>query len=126
LVVTLPRYWFGPPPTLADDESWVAHFAANRTQGKRAVGGGLHLTTHRLLFCPNIVDGKLGGKSWSCATAEIASVGVERRRFSLLELFSGALSDRLRLDFRDGRREFFVVAQPRQRAAELRELLHLD
>ncbi len=122
--MTLPKYWFGPPPELAADEHWVVHLAANRSQGKRAVGGGLHLTTQRLLFSPNVIDAKLGGKPWSCALPEILSVGVERSRFSLLELFSGGLTDRLRLDLRDGGRELFVVRDPEQRAAELRELLH--
>ena len=69
--MTLPEYWFGPPPDLADDEHWLAHVAANRTQGKRAVGGGLHVTNHRLLFSPNLIDARLGGKPWSCALADI-------------------------------------------------------
>src|SRR5215207_2526049 len=121
----LPEYWFGPPPQLADDESWVTHLPANRTQGKRAVGGGLHLTNQRLLFSPNVIDAKLGGKPWSCMLFEIASIGMQRRRFSLLELFSGALADRLRFDLQDGRSELFVVSNPAQRATELRELLHV-
>jgi hypothetical protein len=121
--VTLPEYWFGPPPELAENERWFIHLAANRTQGKRAVGGGLHVTTQRLLFCPNVIDARLGGKPWSCALSEISSVGVQMRRFSLVELFSGGLADRLRFDLRDGGRELFVVSQPAQRAAELRALL---
>ncbi len=121
--MTLPAYWFGPPPTLADGEQWVIHLAANRSQGKRAVGGGLHLTTQRLLFCPNVIDVRLGGKPFACTRAEIVAVGIERGRFSLLELFSGGLRDRLRLDLHDGRRELFVVSSPAQRAAELRDLL---
>ena len=121
--MTLPEYWFGPPPVLADNERWITHLAANRSQGKRAVGGGLHLSTHRLLFTPNLIDATLGGKSWACARPEIASVGIEPGRFSPLELFSGGLYDRLRVDLTDGRRELFVVADPKQRAATLRELL---
>ena len=123
--MTLPEYWFGPPPVMVDDERWVSHLAANRSQGKRAVGGGLHLTTQRLLFSPNVIDARLGGKPWSCALSEIASVGIERGRFSLLELFSGGLRDRLRVDLHDGRRERFVVASPAQRAAELRDRLQV-
>jgi hypothetical protein len=123
--VTLPEYWFGPPPDLAVDERWVVHLAANRTQGKRAVGGGLHVTNHRLLFSPNLIDARLGGKPWSCALGDIVGVGVQHRRFSLLELFSGGLVDRVRIDLRDGRRELFVVDRPEQRAAELRSLLSI-
>lgn len=122
----LPEFWFGPPPALvADDERWVLHIAANRTQGRRAVGGGLHLTTHRLLFCPNVIDARLGGQRWSCAVSEISTIGVQPRRFSLLELFSGGLVERLRLDLHDGRSELFVTSKPQQRADELRELLRL-
>jgi hypothetical protein len=122
---SLPAYWFGPPPQLAADERWVTHLPANRSQGKRAVGGGLHVTNQRLLFSPNIIDAKLGGKPWSCPLSDIASVGIQRRRFSLLEMFSGGWVDRVRVDFHDGRRELFVVSNPAQRATELRELLHV-
>jgi hypothetical protein len=121
--VSLPEFWFGPPPALADNEQWVAHLAANRSQGKRAVGGGLHVTTERLLFCPNAIDARLGGKPWSCTRAEVAGVGVQRPSYSPLELFSGGLVDRLRFDLNDGRRELFVVSRPGAVAATLRELL---
>lgn len=122
----LPEFWFGPPPTLvADDERWILHLAANRTQGRRAVGGGLHVTTYRLLFCPNVIDARLGGQAWSCAHAEIGAIGIQPRRFSLLELFSGGLVERLRFDLVDGRSEMFVTSKPQQRASELRDLLGL-
>jgi hypothetical protein len=119
----LPRWWFGPAPELLPDERWVAHHAANRSQGKRAVGGGLHFTTHRALFCPNAIDARLGGEAWSCALAEITGAGVEPARYSLLELFSGGLRERLRLDLRDGREELFVVSSPVERATEIQALL---
>lgn len=119
----LPRFWFGAPPELLPDEQRVAHHAANRSQGKRAVGGGLHFTTERVLFCPNAVDARLGGRAWSCAIAEVAAVGVEPARYSLLELFSGGLRARLRIDVEQRGPEFFVVSSPAQVAAELQALL---
>ncbi len=119
----LPEYWFGPPPSLAEDERWVAHFPANRTQGKRAVGGGLHLTTARLLFSPNAIDARLGGKPWACTRDQVASIGVEPGRFAFRELFSGGLRPRVRIDLAGGGCELFVVARADERAAELRELL---
>jgi hypothetical protein len=118
----LPRYWFGPDPHLAHDEAFVASYPANRTQGKRAVGGGLHFTTQRLLFSPNLIDAGLGGKAWECAHADVTAAGVEPGRFSLLELFSGALAKRLRVEIGE-RAEFFVIRDPQARAAELSELL---
>jgi hypothetical protein len=118
----LPRYWFGPPPELGPDEKFVSSYPANRTQGKRAVGGGLHLTTQRILFCPNAIDSRFGGKPWECAHADITGVGVEPGRFSILELFSGALAKRLRVHLGD-RVEYFVIKQPEDRAAELNAML---
>ncbi|MBW2463638.1 MAG: hypothetical protein JRH11_18445 [Deltaproteobacteria bacterium] len=115
----LPRFWFGPPPEFEAGEEWVAHYAANRTQRKRAVGGGLHITNQRVLFCPNVVDRSLGGQPWECAVAEVSSVSAEPGRFSLAELFSGGLRTRLRVDLRDGATQFFVVA----RVAEAQEKL---
>src|SRR5665647_1413536 len=93
-----PTTWFGPPPELLPDERWWSYAAANRAQGKRAVGGRLHVTTQRLLFLPNVIDARLGGKPWSCALAEVGNVCVEPGRFALTELFSGGLRDRLRID----------------------------
>lgn len=119
----LPRFWFGPPPELSDGESWVAHYAANRTQGKRAVGGGLHYTTQRLLFAPNAIDSRLGGKRWECALADIEGLGVEPGKFRITELFSGGIAARLRVELRGNHRELFVIASPEARVAELRNLL---
>ena len=123
--VHLPEERSGPPPPLADNERWLVELAANRTQGKRAVGGALRLTNKRLLFTPNLVESKLGGKPWSCVCPDIVSVGITHRRYSLFELFSGGLVDRLRIDLRNGRTELFVVSDPAQRAAEFRELLNV-
>lgn len=119
----LPEKWFGPPPVLLDDEHWVAHHAANRTQGKRAVGGALHVTTHRLLFSPNVIDARFGGKAWSCLLGDIHALGVEPRRWSLLELFSGGLAERMRIDLRNDTRELFVIRKPAERIEELRAVL---
>ena len=123
--MTLPAFWFGPPPTLADNEHWLLNLAANRTQGKRAVGGGLHVTNERVLFCPNVIDARLGGKAWSCQRVEITSIGIARGRFSLLEMFSGGLTDRLRFDLVDGEQELFVIKDPTRRARELCAMLHV-
>src|ERR1035437_2714950 len=106
----LPRFWFGPPPELLPGEEWVAHHPANRSQGKRAVGGGLHFTTRRVLFCPNAIDARLGGDPWSCSLGELTGASVEPGRFALGELFSGGLRDRLRVEVRAKAPELFVVS----------------
>jgi hypothetical protein len=109
---------------LREGERFVAHYPANRSQGKRAVGGGLHVTTQRLLFHPNRIDAGLGGKAWSCAVADVVGVGVEPGRpFSLFEMFSGGTRDRLRLDLRDGTCALFAMRAPGIRAEELRQLI---
>ena len=118
----LPPHWFGPPPDLHPDEKFVSSYPANRTQGKRAVGGGLHLTTQRILFCPKAIDVRLGGHPWECPLTEISAIGVQPGRFSLLELFSGVRVERLRVDLGE-RVEYFVIKNPEERAAELNALL---
>ena len=121
--MSLPKWWFGPPPQLRPDEHFVANHAANRTQGKRAVGGGLHFTNYRAFFTPNVVDVALGGKAWSCPLESITAVGIEPGRFSFSELFSGGLQDRLRIEQKDGQRDFFVIWEVRKIAASLQALL---
>ena len=82
----LPLLWFGPPPELRLDERWVAHHPANRSQGKRAVGGGLHFTNHRVLFTPNVIDARLGGNirvfTFNDALRGEGSINVEKGRYS--------------------------------------------
>jgi hypothetical protein len=121
--VTPPEHWSGPPLELVDGEAWIFHLVANRAQGKRAVAGGLHLTTQRLLFTPSVVEARLGGKPWSCASSEIASVGVQPGRRSLLEMFSGGREDRLRIDLTGGTQQLFVVRDPARVAEDLRKVL---
>jgi hypothetical protein len=115
--------WFGPLPKLAEGEEWVAHYAANRAQGKRAVGGALHITTLRTLFEPNTMESGMGGRAWSCWRDQIVAAGIEPGRFSLLELFSGGLVDRMLLELSDGRRELFVINQLGTRFEEIRSIL---
>jgi hypothetical protein len=115
--------WFGPLPALGEGEEWVAHYAANRTQGKRAVGGALHITTRRALFLPNTMESGMGGRAWECGREEIVAAGIEPGRFSLFELFSGGLTDRLLLELTDGRRELFVINALNARFEEIRSIL---
>jgi hypothetical protein len=120
---TLPQWWFGPPPELSADETWQLNLPANRTQGKRAVGGGLHFTNRRALFTPNIIDASLGGKAWSCALGEIKHVGIVEGRFALTELFSGGLRTRFFIAMRSGDDNLFVVSSPQDVAAKVQAII---
>lgn len=119
----LPKFWFGPAPQLQTAEHWVANHPANRSQGKRAVGGGLHFTNFRAIFTPNVLDAALGGEAWSCPLENISAIGVEPARFALSELFSGGLRSRLRIEQRDGRKDLFVISSPADVAAKVQALL---
>jgi hypothetical protein len=97
------------PPELQAGEVVVWAKAANRSQGGRAVGGRLHLTSHRLVFAPNRVDALTGGHAWAARLADVVAVGSAEN--SLRKPFSGAMRRRLRVDLRTGPPEFFVVNQ---------------
>src|ERR1051325_9657973 len=86
--------WFNRP-VLDDGETVVKSYPANHTQGKRAVGGKLFLTTRRLVFVPNRLDSRMGGQIWEASRCIIRRVGRVGPHFSIVELFSGALRSRL-------------------------------
>ncbi len=115
-------FWFGQLPELMAGERWMAHYPANRTQGKRAVGGGLHVSSQRVMFAPNALDRSLGGKAWSCRLDDIVNIGVEPPHRRIVELFSGAWAVRLRIELQTQGTELFVVSQVRARVDELRGL----
>ena len=95
-------------PDLGEGESVVVAKAANRFQGSRAVGGKLTVTDRRLVFLPNPVDARLGGKEWTLERNEVASVGVEPRG-AKKGLFGGGLRQRLRVRTSTGGEELFVI-----------------
>ncbi|MFC6013473.1 hypothetical protein [Nocardia lasii] len=98
--------WIGSP-ALDASEHVVWEQLANRTQGRRAVGGRLHLTETRLLFVPNHLDAATGGKRWETRVSEVRGIGKEAPDGGL---FSGGLRTRLRLDTDKGT-ELFVIGE---------------
>ncbi len=80
---------------------------ANRSQGRRAVGGRLTLTDTTLVFLPHWVDGRLGGRTWECELANIEDVRVSTR--DPRKWLAGGLRERLEICLRDGQIEQFVV-----------------
>lgn len=96
------------PPSLQEGEIVVVEFLANRSQGWRAVGGKVWITSHRLLFLPNAVDVRTGGQEFSCRRSDIRWIDVEPPTTSGGP-FSGGLRRRLRVELADESTELFVV-----------------
>lgn len=71
--------WFVKAPTLRSGEQVVLDRFANRQVGWRAMGGRLVCTRDRLIFTPNTVDVRTGGKEWSLDLRHVKGVQVERR-----------------------------------------------
>ncbi len=87
------------------------------------MGGRLHLDGDALRFEPNGFEAMTGCEPVQFPLAEVAGVDVEPARWTLGNLFSGGLRARLALDLTDGRRELFVVWNPKGTAEGLRTLL---
>jgi len=108
-------------PELPEGEPILWRTPANRTQRWRAVGGCLYLTDSWLLFEPNKIDARMGGRRWSIKLVKIREVGVQSSDGGLL---SGGRRTRLRLDLAAGDPELFVVRDVDSAAAVIREALH--
>jgi hypothetical protein len=78
---------------LQQNELLVTSFRANHTQGRRAVGGSLHLTTQRVVFRPHIIDRATGGTTWEAPLSAITDVSVAPKGGG--GNFDGSLRDRL-------------------------------
>jgi hypothetical protein len=101
-------WWFNQP-VLDECESLLIEVRANYTQGKRAVGGKLFGTTQRLLFVPNRMDRRLGGRIVTIPRDEISSVTKADATWAITEIFSGAHVPRMSVLLRDGTQYMFVV-----------------
>ncbi|HEX2807453.1 MAG TPA: hypothetical protein VHN80_14910 [Kineosporiaceae bacterium] len=83
-----------PDLSLHPGETVIESWRANRSQGQRAVGGRLHLTTQRLLFVPHVVDSVTGGHRWEVLLSGVSAVDVAPRGW---HPFDGSLRRRLRI-----------------------------
>jgi hypothetical protein len=102
---------------LESGETFVWEKRANHTAGIRAVGGKLYLTDRRLVFESHRIG--RGGKLWSTPLSEVARVTVADR--DLTGVFSGGLTNRLRVELAGGEEELFVVRKVAEVAKELSE-----
>ena len=97
-------------PELLESEEIILAYPANMTQNNRtAVGGKLFITNQRVIFTTNVIDDKLGGKSFAKAREDIDYIFIKERELSFSELFSGGLVNRLGIKLNDNSEVFFVV-----------------
>lgn len=104
---------------LSDGEEVILSYPSNHTQGKRAVGGKLFVTNHRIAFVPNRVDANMGGKATEMPLSKITLIGTDKPHFGLTEIFSGAWRTRLASHGRNEVGDFFVVGNPNAVAGEI-------
>ena len=94
-----------PSFSMAPGETLIETIRANRSQGARAVGGQLHLTSTRMVFTPHGLESQIGGRAWQAAWGEVCGVTVAPRGW---RPFDGSLARRLRVDTVHGVEHFVV------------------
>ena len=111
-------------PTLHAGEIVLWRLKANMDQNGLARGGLLTVTSARIIFTPNRLDKRMGGRDWSVASGEIR--GCEAADRVPKSVLAGGLRRRLRIMLEDGAQELFVVRDAGQAAGRLSELLRLQ
>ena len=74
-----PTSWFVKAPMLHPKEDVLIDQLAARQVGWRGIGGRLVVTDRRVVFTPNAVDRRTGGRSWECGLDSVRDITVERR-----------------------------------------------
>jgi hypothetical protein len=92
---------------------------ANRSQGRRAVGGKVHVTNQRVAFVPHGFDKSLGGELWEVPLGQVVSIDVGPRGKNW---FDGSIRRRLRI-ITSTSTEYFVVNRVAAVASELSVLV---
>jgi hypothetical protein len=104
--------WWVPRAPTAPDERVTFEALANVSQGWRAVGGRITLTTHRLLFTPNWVDGATGGRAVVLDRADIREATiVPGKQSRVLSLGLAPWRPLVRVDHADGT-TYFLLNKP--------------
>ena len=112
-------------PALQDGESIIWDAMASRTQGSRAVGGRLYLTTRRFCFTATRLEHVVRGEDWETSRDAVTWIGLEPPSLDAGP-FSGGARTRLRLDVADRDVELFVVNGLGETPALLRDELGLS
>ena len=97
-------------------------FRANHSQGNRAVGGRIVLTSTHLVFTAHALDRRTGGRDLTIPLSNVR-VASEGGRSLAGGLFSGGLRRRLVIELEDGSSEAFVVSRVEDRVAAVNSLL---
>jgi len=109
---------------LRDSESLISRSRANRTVGRRSLGGRLYLTDQRLVFEPHLIDRLVSrGRVLDVVLTNVAAVDVAPRGAGLFD--GGLFRERLRVQLTDGADELFVVSSPNDLARGIAEAAKL-
>jgi hypothetical protein len=97
-------------PNLRPNEHVINTFRANRSQGWRAVGGHVLITSERVIFYPHKVDEVTGAGMWTSELDQISNASVAPRGRNP---FNGSLRQRLMVVGANGT-ELFVLRSPNE------------
>ena len=120
--------WHGGFP-LNEGESVLYAKRANRTAGRRAVGGRLVVTDQRIAFVPNQFEKHVSPRlelvegSWVADRDDVDDLRLAPRQIKLSTIFSGEWRTGIWVDVRSGAGQRFLVPRPTQAVAEIREAL---
>jgi hypothetical protein len=105
--------WWFPRAATRPDEQVVFEAAANVYVGWRAVGGKVTVTTRRLLFTPNWLDGATGGAAITLDRGDIRGVEIMSGKQSPVR-FLGLAPWRpvVGIDHTNGPTYYFLVRKP--------------
>lgn len=94
-----------------EGEKVLVVYPGNRRQSwYRQVGGRLYLTNFRIMFCPNKMEQFLAAKEWWGWRKDVIGASPVGRQW--IDLLGGGGRKRMRVSFRDGPSELFVVNGP--------------
>jgi hypothetical protein len=91
-----------------------ATFLANMLQAHRNFGGRVTVTNRRITFVPVTLSQANGGRNWQLGLEQVLAADLAPRSFKTSD---GAGRRRLRIKTHTGTAAYFVVWQPRRKAA---------
>lgn len=116
--------------SVEDDDAVVYSKRANRTVGRRAVGGRLVITNSSIGFVPSraethpsaLLDVSIP-ETWATAIDNVDDVSLAPRRFRALNFFSGEWRTGIWISPRTGVGQRFTVPRPSRALVEIRDAL---
>lgn len=116
-------WWVAGHESQPDETVVSAYYVNYLRPEKRPLGGKLYLTTHRILFCPHLIDAVFGGERLAIAHEDVERVRkIERGDPSLADDDEGGGSaERLRLERVDGSHASFILTDLDAAVEEMRD-----